>query len=216
MAARKRGAKSVNRAGAAGGASGGKWEDHLTRRARAENYPARSVYKLKEIQQKFRIIKKGDVVLDLGCAPGSWLLYASNQTGPAGHVFGIDIQPVTIDLPANVGVIQKDILEMRDDPLFDPMSGCRVVLSDMAPATTGRKDVDAFRSFELCRMALETVDRFLLAKGHFVCKIFQGNELSGFEKQVKQRFGECRVFKPDSCRKQSREIYLIARHKRAM
>jgi 23S rRNA (uridine2552-2'-O)-methyltransferase len=75
--------------------------------------------------------------------------------------------------------------------------------------------VDAFRSFELCRMALETADRVLAPKGHFICKIFQGNEFSQFEKQVKQRFSECRIFKPDSCRKQSKEIYIIAKHKRS-
>ncbi|MGM0392969.1 MAG: RlmE family RNA methyltransferase [Thermodesulfobacteriota bacterium] len=212
MAARKRGIKPGKRSGAAAGSN---WEDHLTRRARAENYPARSIYKLKEIQEKFQIIQKEDVILDLGCAPGSWLLYASQQTGPDGRVFGIDIQAVEIDLPSNVTVLQKDILEMTEDPFFDQVLGCRVVLSDMAPATTGRKDVDAFRSFELCRMALEAADRVLAAKGHFICKIFQGNEFSQFEKQVKQRFSECRVFKPDSCRKQSKEIYIIAKHKRS-
>lgn len=212
MAARKRGSKPGKRSGAAAGSN---WEDHLTRRARAENYPARSVYKLKEIQEKFQIFQKEDVILDLGCAPGSWLLYASQQTGPDGRVFGIDIQAVEIDLPPNVTVLQKDILEMTEDPFFEQVLGCRVVLSDMAPATTGRKDVDAFRSFELCRMALETADRVLAAKGHFICKIFQGNEFSQFEKQVKQRFSECRIFKPDSCRKQSKEIYIIAKHKRS-
>lgn len=211
MAARKRRTKSGNRSGTAAGSN---WEDHLTRRARAENYPARSIYKLKEIQEKFQIIKKDDVVLDLGCAPGSWLLYASQQAGPNGRVFGIDIQAVDVDLPLNVTVIQKDILEMTEDPFFEQVSGCRVVLSDMAPATTGRKDVDAFRSFELCRMALEAADRILAAKGHFICKIFQGNEFSQFEKQVRQRFADCRIFKPESCRKQSKEIYIIAKHKR--
>ncbi len=213
MAARKRGIKSSgNRSGAAAGSN---WEDHLTRRARAENYPARSIYKLKEIQEKFRIVQKQDVVLDLGCAPGSWMLYAAEQTGPEGRVFGIDIQPVEIDLPSNVTVIQKDILEMTEDSFFEQVCGCRAVLSDMAPATTGRKDVDAFRSFELCRMALSTADRVLAENGHFVCKIFQGNEFSQFEKQVKQRFAECRIYKPESCRKQSKEIYIIARHKRS-
>ncbi len=211
MAARKRGIKPGKRSGTAAGSN---WEDHLTRRARAENYPARSIYKLKEIQEKFQIFQKGDVILDLGCAPGSWLLYASQQTGPDGRVFGIDIQAVEIDLPSNVTVLQKDILEMTEDPFFEKVLGCQVVLSDMAPATTGRKDVDAFRSFELCRMALETADRVLAGKGHFICKIFQGNEFSQFQKQVKQRFSECRVFKPDSCRKQSKEIYIIAKHKR--
>ena len=212
MAARKRGIKPGKRSGAAAGSN---WEDHLSRRARAENYPARSVYKLKEIQEKFQIIQKKDVILDLGCAPGSWLLYASQQTGPDGRVFGIDIQAVEIDLPPNVTVLQKDILEMTEDPFLEKVLGCRVVLSDMAPATTGRKDVDAFRSFELCRMALETADRVLAPTGHFICKIFQGNEFSQFEKQVKQRFSECRIFKPDSCRKQSKEIYIIAKHKRS-
>jgi 23S rRNA (uridine2552-2'-O)-methyltransferase len=212
LAARKRGIKPGKRSGAAAGSN---WEDHLSRRARAENYPARSVYKLKEIQEKFQIIQKKDVILDLGCAPGSWLLYASQQTGPDGRVFGIDIQAVEIDLPPNVTVLQKDILEMTEDPFLEKVLGCRVVLSDMAPATTGRKDVDAFRSFELCRMALETADRVLAPKGHFICKIFQGNEFSQFEKQVKQRFSECRIFKPDSCRKQSKEIYIIAKHKRS-
>lgn len=213
LAARKRGVNSGHRSGKTAGLN---WEDHLTRQARAENYPARSVYKLKEIQQKFHIIKKEDIVLDLGCAPGSWLLYASSQTGPKGRVYGIDIQTVEIDLPSNVTVVQQDILEMGEDPFLKQVSGCHVILSDMAPATTGRKDVDAFRSFELCRMALEVSDRFLAEKGHFVCKIFQGNEFSQFEKQVKQRFAECRIFKPESCRKQSKEIYIIAKHKRSM
>ncbi len=124
--------------------------------------------------------------MDLGCAPGSWLLYASNQTGPDGRVFGIDIQSIAIDLPSNVTVAQKDILEMTEDPFFEQVTGCDVLLSDMAPATTGRKDVDAFRSFELCRMALEVADRILGKNGHFVCKIFQGNEFLQFEKQVKK------------------------------
>jgi 23S rRNA (uridine2552-2'-O)-methyltransferase len=212
LAARKRGVKPGRKPGRTAGSN---WEDHLTRQARAENYPARSVFKLKEIQQKFRIIQKDNVILDLGCAPGSWLLYASSQTGPAGRVFGIDIQTIEIDLPANVTVAQKDILEMTGDPFFEEVSGCDVLLSDMAPATTGRKDVDAFRSFELCRMALEVADRVLKESGHFVCKIFQGNEFSQFEKQVKQRFADCRIFKPESCRKQSKEIYIIAKHKRS-
>lgn len=212
MAARKRGVKPGRRSGRPSESS---WEDHLTRQARTENYPARSVYKLKEIQEKFHIIQKKDVVLDLGCAPGSWLLYASQQTGPQGNVFGIDIQAVEIDLPPNVTVVQKDMLDMGKDLFFEQVSGCRVVLSDMAPATTGRKDVDTFRSFELCRMALSTAERVLAENGHFVCKIFQGSEFSQFEKQVKQRFAECRIFKPESCRKQSKEIYIIAKHKRS-
>jgi len=124
------------------------------------------------------------------------------------------MKAVDISLPENTTVIQDDILQMGDDTFLKKAAGCQVVLSDMAPATTGRKDVDAFRSFELCQMALDVAEGFLAAKGHFVCKIFQGNEFVRFEKQVKQLFQDCRIFKPDSCRKQSKEIYIIAKNKR--
>jgi 23S rRNA (uridine2552-2'-O)-methyltransferase len=211
LAPRKKGGRAVARTG---GGSGAQWADHLTRQAKADNYPARSVYKLEEIQNKFRIMKKKDVVLDLGCAPGSWLLYAAKQVGPQGRVLGVDLKAVDIVLPENVLVIQDDILQMAEDTFFQQAKGCNVVISDMAPATTGRKDVDALRSFALCQMALTVADRVLAVDGHFVCKIFQGNEFAKFEKQVKALFQECRIFKPDSCRKQSKEIYIIAKNKR--
>ena len=211
MAARKKGGRTVARSG---GKSSSQWSDHLTRQAKADNYPARSVYKLEEIQNKFRIMKKKDVVLDLGCAPGSWLLYSAKQVGPQGRVLGVDLKAVDIVLPENVLVIQDDILQMADNNFFQQAAGCTVVMSDMAPATTGRKDVDALRSFALCEMALTVAERVLAVDGHFVCKIFQGGEFALFEKQVKALFQECRIFKPESCRKQSKEIYIIAKNKR--
>ncbi|NOX35569.1 MAG: RlmE family RNA methyltransferase [Deltaproteobacteria bacterium] len=190
------------------------WADHLTRRAKAENYPARSIYKLEEIQNKFKVIKNKNRVLDLGCAPGSWLLYVSRQVGDCGRVFGIDLKALDIELPGNVFVIKDNILNLNNDSFLDENTGFNVVLSDMAPGTTGRKDVDALRSFELCNMALKVADRFLAQNGHFVCKIFQGNDFNAFQKNVKSKFKECKIFKPDSCRKQSKEIYIIAKYKR--
>lgn len=190
------------------------WEDHLTRRARAENYPARSVYKLEEIQNKFKVLKKGDRAVDLGCSPGSWLLYAARQVGSDGRVFGIDLKTVDIKLPDNVIAIQDDILNLSNAGFLDIKEGFDVILSDMAPATTGRKDVDALRSFELCEMALKVADEHLAAGGNFVCKIFQGNEFSEFQKRVKSGFKSCKIFKPESCRKQSKEIYIIAKGKK--
>ncbi|MCG8616656.1 MAG: SAM-dependent methyltransferase, partial [Desulfobacterales bacterium] len=94
------------------------------------------------------------------------------------------------------------------------VDGFHTVMSDMAPATTGRKDVDALRSFELCRMALDVALNRVRPAGNFVCKIFQGNEFKAFEKEVKAAFRECKIFKPESCRKQSKEIYIIAKDKR--
>ncbi len=190
------------------------WADHLTQRAKAENYPARSVYKLEEIQNKFKVMKKNAQVLDLGCAPGSWLLYAAKQVGNKGRVKGIDLKQIEIKLPDNVVAIKDNILNPENAAFLDKNKGFDAILSDMAPATTGRKDVDALRSFELCNMALKVADEFLVQNGNFVCKIFQGNDFNEFQKRVKSKFKECKIFKPGSCRKQSKEIYIIAKGKK--
>lgn len=204
--------KGPGKGSSKGSKGNNEWADHLTLRARLENYPARSVYKLEEIQNKFRVIAMGSQVLDLGCAPGSWLLYAAKQVGSQGRVFGIDLKPIEIKLPENVTAIQDNILALENNDFL--VEGFGVVLSDMAPATTGRKDVDAYRSFELCSMALETAKKFGAPHSNFVCKIFQGNEFKEFEQAVKSVFSECKTFKPDSCRKQSKEIYIIAKGKK--
>lgn len=208
MAAKKKKTSGYKKSG------GNQWADHLTRRAKAENYPARSVYKLEDIQKKFTVLKKSDKVLDLGCAPGSWLLYAAKIVGDQGRVFGVDLKIVDILLPDNVEAIQDNILNPEKELLLNKNGKFNAVLSDMAPATTGRKDVDAFKSFELCRMALTVADDFLAPNGHFVCKIFQGNDFNIFQKSVKSKFKDCKIFKPESCRKQSREIYIIAKGKK--
>ena len=190
------------------------WADHLTLRAKNENYPARSVYKLEEIQQKFQVLKKKDLVLDLGCAPGSWMLYAAKQVGDQGQVFGIDLQKIDIHLPENAVAIEDNILNLTNESFLIENNRFNVVLSDMAPATTGRKDVDALRSFELCSMALTVAEDCLIQNGNFICKIFQGNDFNVFQKNVKSRFTESKIFKPESCRKQSKEIYIIAKGKK--
>lgn len=191
------------------GAKSNQWQDHYTRQAQKEHYPARSVFKLAEIQKKHRIIARGDRVLDLGCAPGSWLLFAAQQTGPSGILVGVDLTPVTAPMPANVRTVAGDIHELR--PSADTVlgAGFQVVLSDMAPATTGDKGGDAARSFQLCQAALAVADALLLPGGHFVCKIFQGEDFKTFCDQVKTRFDRMDIFKPQSSRKASREIFII-------
>ena len=185
------------------------WDDHYSRKAKKDNYPARSVYKLKEIQQKFTILKKNDKVLDLGCAPGSWLLFAGETVGAGGEVIGIDLKSIEVRVPSWVTVITGDILELADRYDETIGIGYQVVLSDMAPQTTGRKDLDAYRSYELCETALNVATHILEKNGHFVCKIFQGNEFQRFSKQVQAQFRQMKIFKPDSCRKASKEIYII-------
>jgi 23S rRNA (uridine2552-2'-O)-methyltransferase len=191
-----------------------RWQDHYARKAQKENFAARSVYKLAEIQQKHQLIHKGDRVLDLGCAPGSWLQYAAQQTGPGGEVVGVDLKPVTIGLPGTVRTISGDIeaLYQEGDPSFK--AGFKVVLSDMAPATTGNKHADGARSFALCEKALEVALAVLQPGGNFVCKIFQGEDFKAFCDKVKAQFRRMHIFKPQSSRKGSREIFVIGLGKR--
>ena len=187
------------------------WTDHYSERAKKERYPARSVFKLKEAQKKFRLIKKGDRVLDLGCSPGSWLLYAAELTGKRGRVLGIDLKATRIQLPAQAETLTADIQEI-DRAWFDEhklADRFNVVLSDMAPATTGNKGLDAARSFQLCQAALSIAERVLKPGGTFMCKIFQGQEFKEFSDVVRNRFKRHKIFKPQSSRKGSKEIFII-------
>lgn len=192
-----------------------RWEDHYSRRAKKEKFPARSVYKLKEIQQKYRLIKPGDAVLDLGCAPGSWLQFAAELTGRHGRVVGIDLQPLEkVKLPAHVRVLTGDVLS-TDHRLLEAIgSDYNVVMSDMAPATTGNRIVDSARSFALCQAALSFAQRLLIPGGAFVCKIFQGEDFQEFTDSVKDLFSKHKTFKPQSSRKASREIFIIGMGKK--
>jgi 23S rRNA (uridine2552-2'-O)-methyltransferase len=196
------------------GAPKNRWEDHYARRARQENYAARSVYKLQEMQQKFRIIRKGDRVLDLGCAPGSWLQLAAKLSGSGGLVAGVDLQKVAIDLPPHVRVLQADVAAVDDAWFADLGGGFNVVLSDMAPATTGSKVVDAARSVALCEAALAVALKALKPGGIFVCKIFQGPDAKAFENEVRRQFDTIKSYKPRSSRKASKEIYIVGAGKK--
>lgn len=186
-----------------------RWKDHYSRRAKKERFPARSVYKLREIQNKYKLIKKGDTVLDLGCSPGSWLVYAARLTDRTGRVVGIDLKPISVAVPSHVRTFTGDVLSM-DDALRDSIGkDFDVVLSDMAPATTGIKRVDTARSFHLCQKALSIALDALKPGGSFVCKIFQGEDFRQFVDSVKTSFKTHKIFKPQSSRKASKEIYII-------
>jgi len=178
--------------------------EFYTEKAREEGYPARSVYKLKEMDEKFRLIKKGDKVLDLGCAPGSWLLYISEKVGDRGAVFGIDLEDVKIKPAKNVFFEKTDIMEKNpNEKNFD------LVVSDLAPKTTGIKIIDSGKSLELCVRAFEIAKIVLTPGGNFVCKIFEGPGADDFFKEIKRNFNFSTRFKPKAVLRQSKEIYII-------
>lgn len=187
-------------------------KDYYFHKAKSENYAARSVFKLQEIDDRFRILKSGFQVLDLGAAPGSWSQYASEKVGPKGRVLGIDLQPIKITL-RNAVFITAD---MRDLKLEDIMTAhgitppFDVVLSDMAPKTTGIRITDQARSLELCELALQTAERFLKPQGSFVCKLFHGEDFELYRKALKEKFTRVEVLRPKSTRKESKEVFFIA------
>ncbi|MGB5984411.1 MAG: RlmE family RNA methyltransferase [Desulfobacterales bacterium] len=195
---------------------GNRWADHYTRRAQKENYPARSVYKLQQIQTRYRILKKGQRVLDLGCAPGSWLLYAAKLVGAAGQVTGIDLKPLKGRFSSQVTVLQADVLERGQAPWTTMKADFQVLLSDMAPATTGRREVDATRSAQLAQAALEIAQSHLQDGGAFICKIFEGPEVNSYIQMVGDCFQQVKRFRPAATRKASSELYIVATGKHSL
>lgn len=190
------------------------WADHYTDRAKKEGFPARSVYKLSEMQEKWRFLKPGQRVLDLGCAPGSWLLYAAKIVGPKGKVVGVDKTPVALEKSGPAVALEGDVLDLEGAWVREAGGAFDVVLSDMAPATTGNKATDTARSMALAEAALAVADRVLSPGGYFVCKVFEGADLPGFVESVKARFDRHKRFVPQSSRKASKEIFIIGMGKK--
>lgn len=186
-----------------------RWDDHYARRARAEKWLARSVYKLQEIDRKFKLIRKGHQILDLGCYPGSWSQYGISKVGPEGDVIGIDLNlPDRLSFH-NFRSIQADILALDMEWLIRKISPRDLVMSDLAPSTTGIGTTDTSRSMALAKKALDIASVLLKRRGYFVCKVLEGEEIKPFRLKAADIFSEVRLFRPKATRKRSREVYLI-------
>ncbi|MBN1334572.1 MAG: RlmE family RNA methyltransferase [Deltaproteobacteria bacterium] len=188
-----------------------RWSDHFTRRARAEGWGARSVFKLEEIQRRTRIVRPGDVVLDLGCFPGSWSRFLI-QAG-VRRLVGVDLQ-----VPQGIqGIfLAADALTVEPSVIRDALDGpADLVLSDMAPSTTGHRLGDHVRQVALARRALTLAAALLRPSGRFVVKVFEGEEAPGFVRDVRERFEEVRRLRPEATRRHSIEFFVVARGYRA-
>ena len=189
-----------------------KKEEFFYQQAKRAGYRARSAYKLKQIQQKFRLITPGAIVVDLGAAPGGWSQVAGELVGSEGMVIGVDILPIK-PLPM-IQFIQGDITESSTrDQIHTALQHQKadVVLSDMSPDITGHYSMDHARSIWLCQQAFETACMLLKPHGHFICKLFEGSETQHFVTTVKHHFHLVKIFTPPASRKSSSEIYLIAK-----
>jgi 23S rRNA (uridine2552-2'-O)-methyltransferase len=183
------------------------WSDHYTRKARAEGYGARSVYKLEEIQRRTRIIRPGARVVDLGCFPGSWSRYLLEQG--VAHLVGVDLQAPA---PMKRGTfLVGDALELGPEPILAALGGpADLLCSDMAPATTGHPAGDHLRQIALARRALALAAELLRPGGALVVKVFDGEDAPAFQREVAARFAQVRRLKPEATRKHSVEHFLVA------
>ena len=188
-------------------------QDHYFLRAKKESYLARAFYKLEEVQNRYKILRPGNRVLDLGAAPGSWLQLTAGIVGRSGLVAGIDLKPVDHSFPDHVLTFQGDIFDQDFvAAICEQLAPFDVVLSDMAPSTSGIRVADSARSALLFERALEIARFALKPKGNFLGKIFHGSELHPILADIKKHFAQVRVVRPDATRKQSKEVYILAMH----
>jgi 23S rRNA (uridine2552-2'-O)-methyltransferase len=187
--------------------------DHFTRSAKKAGFPARSVFKLEEIDRRVRLLRSRMRVLDLGATPGSWAMYAAGRVGAEGRVLAVDLVPVRIALPANAVFIEGDALSLTNEAL-DRFAPYDVVLSDMAPQTTGSRITDQARSFELFMRALAVADGLGAPGSSFVGKLFMSEDLRAARTELRRLYGNERIIRPESTRAGSTEIFLIGTDKR--
>ncbi|HVV84729.1 MAG TPA: RlmE family RNA methyltransferase [Kofleriaceae bacterium] len=182
--------------------------DHFHDRAKDAGFRARAVFKLEEIDRAVGLLRAGDRVLDLGCAPGSWLQYARGRIGAGGAMVGID----RVAIPGIPGarLLVGDVFTVVPADLLGDLPGFDVVLSDMAPDTTGIRHVDQARSEALFERALELAAATLAPGGRFVGKIFQGPDLKRLVEACRAQFTAVKIVKPASSRSISIEQYVTA------
>ncbi len=183
--------------------------DQYRRLAKDQGYRARSAYKLLQINRSYNVLKKGDKVVDLGCAPGGWLQVAVKEVRPSGKVIGIDLKPVTpvVDAIILQGSIEDPNMLNKIEEILG--SKADVVLSDLAPNVSGVWDIDHARQISLSTIALQFTQRLLRIGGSSVFKVFEGDMLKEFRSELDRNFGKVFLSKPSASRQESSELYII-------
>lgn len=186
--------------------------DSYFKKAKQEGYRSRAAYKLLELQQRYRLMKSGDRVIDLGAAPGGWLQVVARIVGQSGKVVGVDLEPIQPFSQSNIFVLRGDIssddMQQRAYQLLGGPANC--ILSDLAPKLSGIRDADMARSLELNRMALAVATRLLRPGGTSLLKSFISNDLQMFTAELKQHFATVQRTKPEATRQGSSEFYFFA------
>ncbi|MDR2468846.1 MAG: RlmE family RNA methyltransferase [Spirochaetaceae bacterium] len=191
--------------------------DFWTQKARKEGYPARSVYKLKELNEKFALIPPKCPTpfkaLDLGAAPGSWSLFLLRTLRSNAFLVACDLKPLLVNDADQAGMFIPIIGDFTSEPVRTEIiqrGPYQLVVSDAAPSTSGNRFLDTQRSLELAEAALSLADAVIAPEGHCVIKVFQGEESARLLTRLKEKFNKVKTFKPVACRSSSFETYLVA------
>ncbi len=187
-------------------------QDTYFKRAKQEGYRSRAAYKLLELQQRFRLLRPGDLVVDLGAAPGGWLQVAAKFVGPTGKVIGIDLQPIEALHEPNIILVQGDITSPEILTTLQERAHAKTncLLSDVAPRLSGIRDADVARCLELNRTALTAATHLLRPGGSFLAKSFISQELHSFTLEIKKHFSSVQRTRPEATRQGSSEFYFLA------
>jgi len=188
--------------------------DRFHQKAKKQGFLARAVFKLEELDEQFKVFKPGQRVLDLGCAPGSWLQYARTKVGERGTLVGLDRGPLRGDV-AGARIVVGDVMTIDPKELLGELPAFDVVLSDMAPDTSGIRSLDQARSEALFERALEIALLTLAPGGNFVGKLFQGPDFKKLIEAVRAKFDVAKSAKPDSSRQISIEQYVVGKGKKS-
>ena len=187
-------------------------KDPFYRKAKKEGYRSRAAYKLLEINRRYKLLRPGNRVVDLGAAPGGWIQVAAELVGAKGIVIGVDLNPIVPFAEKNVLLLQEDISKpetaLKINALLGGAADC--VISDLAPHLTGIRDADVARALELFRYARDLAVRILAPGGNFLAKTFLAQETNGLVAELKPHFFSISRTRPEATRKASSEIYIVA------
>jgi 23S rRNA (uridine2552-2'-O)-methyltransferase len=187
--------------------------DSYYKKAKQEGYRSRAAYKLVELQQRFRILRPGDSVVDLGAAPGGWLQVAAKLVGARGKVLGVDVQDITPFAEPNILLLQADVTNPHVQEQIKTLMGRAIdcVISDLAPRLTGIRDADTARAYELNQTALSAASKLLRPGGSLLLKGFVSSELQSLTAEIKKHFRSVQRTRPEATRQRSSEVYFIAK-----
>lgn len=188
--------------------------DAYFKKAKSEWYRARSVYKLQEIQETFELIEQGMDICDIGCAPGSFIQYIKRIIKDTGNIVGIDLKPTDKYSQKHINTLVHDIFDFdtlrpKVEELIGAWNNFHLITSDIAPNTTGRKDIDQYASVELNIEILKFADVFLMKGWNLVLKVFKWEDFRDLTKEIQKRYEKFTEFKPYACRDRSFEEYVI-------